>query len=215
MPDPPKKPSRVAKVVFTPTERALIEQFRPQGPPPEPTLGEMLIQEWPKVERPGQYRPMPRVPSELGDLPIPPHPGIFQKEPIMQGSGQLSAAWQALAKAFPWLTDQPNTTRITQGPTRDVADEFAQSNMHYGSGLDIEDFPRTTLRGLRNEETGDITLNPSLSDARLPKTLAHELLHGKEHTHGTIDPLEQQWRDIEERVRRAQIEMLTKKPGGR
>lgn len=126
-----------------------------------------------------------------GKLPtIIPHPPQFQPAPQVVGH-ELGKSMNEALKIAPSL--QGRVGKVQHGVTPDVMDELDLSNSivnktHKGTIFNpVDDFAKTSLLGLTNMHTGNISLSPRVGmdtdrypsywPPQLNKVLGHELTH--------------------------------------
>ncbi len=109
------------------------------------------------------------VPPDLdsgfkGYAPTPPQ---FRRASPIIGNSQSARTADNLFKLFPNLKD--SARQITIGPTEDTIHSMIESK------LDPDRFSGTTLLGVANRRTKNVSINPDVADDSA--TLLHELSH--------------------------------------
>lgn len=127
-------------------------------------------------------QPAQSAPQQSAPLmpPLPPAPEIYKPEIQVEGaSPQIARAVWATANRHP--DAKKNVRRVVAGPTPGLLDIFNMVKMP------IQHFDKTNLKGLFEEGSRDVFVNPSvpLADNRgdyvtsLVDVLAHEFAHAR------------------------------------
>lgn len=119
-----------------------------------------------------------RNPITFSNPDIPPveRPGQFRPYPLVIGQPDVARSVDQILQIAPQL--QGEIKQIQVGPTKDVVDQLARSN------LSPYTYDRSNLLGTTDMMNGNVSINPRLTgpygnQGLLAKTLVHELSHTK------------------------------------
>lgn len=102
-------------------------------------------------------------------LPDVAPPSWFQPDPLVVGQPSFARTAKTLLDLDPGT--KARTGIITQGPNGSSMREMIHSK------LPVHSFAGTSLAGITNKRTGEVGINPRMSDSDTLTTLVHELAH--------------------------------------